>query len=112
MANSISDTEYRLDFVVLSDLNGTTINCIDTIIGVSLSTTTLQLTSELETIYCLKLGKLEKCFPLQGERAHSLYFWSFQKQNREEVGQNNNNRPINLLMVVTFSTYILQVHNT
>ena len=27
---------------------------------------------------------LEKWFPLQGERAHSLYFWSFQKQNREE----------------------------
>ena len=30
----------------------------------------------------------EKGFPLQGERAHSLYFWSFQKQkqNREEGG--------------------------
>ena len=27
---------------------------------------------------------LEKWFPLQGERAHSLYFWSFQKQNRED----------------------------
>ena len=26
---------------------------------------------------------LEKWFPLQGERAHSLYFWSFQKPNRE-----------------------------
>ena len=26
---------------------------------------------------------LVKWFPLQGERAHSLYFWSFQKQNRE-----------------------------
>ena len=32
--------------------------------------------------FCLKLLKLEKWFPLQGERAHSLYFWSFQKQNR------------------------------
>ena len=29
---------------------------------------------------------LEKWFPLQGERTHSLYFWSFQKQNREEGG--------------------------
>ena len=27
---------------------------------------------------------LEKWFPLQGERGHSSYFWSFQKQNREE----------------------------
>ena len=27
--------------------------------------------------------ELEKWFPLQGERAHSLYFWSFQKQIRE-----------------------------
>ena len=27
-----------------------------------------------------------KWFPLQGERTHSLYFWSFQKQNREEGG--------------------------
>ena len=24
--------------------------------------------------------------PIQGERALSLYFWSFQKQNREEGG--------------------------
>ena len=30
------------------------------------------------------LIKLEKWFPLQGERGHSSYFWSFQKQNREE----------------------------
>ena len=28
---------------------------------------------------------LEKWFPLQGERVHSLYFWSFQEQNREGV---------------------------
>ena len=27
---------------------------------------------------------LEKWFPLQGERGHSSYFRSFQKQNREE----------------------------
>ena len=27
-----------------------------------------------------------KMVPLQGERAHSLYYWSFQKQNREEGG--------------------------
>ena len=27
---------------------------------------------------------LEKWFPLHGERAHLYYFWSFQKQNREE----------------------------
>ena len=47
---------------------------------------------------------LKKWFPLQGERAQSLYFWSFQKQNREEGGQNNNNRPINLLKVLTFPT--------
>ena len=34
------------------------------------------------------LMQLEKWFPLQGKRAHSLYFWSFQKQkqNREEGG--------------------------
>ena len=44
---------------------------------------------------------LEKWFPLQGERAHSLYCWSFQKQNREVGGQDNNNRPIK---VITFST--------
>ena len=30
--------------------------------------------------------KLEKWFPLLGEQALSLYFWSFQKQNREEEG--------------------------
>ena len=29
---------------------------------------------------------LEKWFPLQGERPRSLYFWSFQQQNREEGG--------------------------
>ena len=28
-------------------------------------------------------AKLEKWFPLQDELAHSLYFWNFQKQNRE-----------------------------
>ena len=36
--------------------------------------------------------KLEKWFPLQGERTHSLYFLSFQDQNREVCGQNNNNK--------------------
>ena len=36
--------------------------------------------------------------PIQGERAHFLYFWSF--QNSEVGGQNNNN----LLKVITFST--------
>ena len=46
---------------------------------------------------------LEKWFPLQGERGHSSYFWSFQKHNRER-GQNKNNRPINLPKVITFST--------
>ena len=34
--------------------------------------------------YSRKYGILEKWFPLQGERGHSSYFWSFQKQNREE----------------------------
>ena len=43
---------------------------------------------------------LEKMVPLQGKRALSLYFWSFQKHNREEGGHNKNNRPIN----ITFST--------
>ena len=47
---------------------------------------------------------LEKWFPLQGERGHFSYFWSFQKQNREEEGQNKNNRLINLPKVITFST--------
>ena len=47
---------------------------------------------------------LEKWFPLQGERAHSLNLLSFQDQNREVGGQNINNRPINLLKVITFST--------
>ena len=28
--------------------------------------------------------KLEKWFPLQGERGHSSYFMCFQEQNREE----------------------------
>ena len=46
---------------------------------------------------------LEKWFPLQGERGHSSYFWSFQKHNTEEGGQNKNNRPINLAKVITFS---------
>ena len=45
---------------------------------------------------------LEKWFTLQGKRAHSLYFLSFQDQNREVGGQNN--RPINFLKVITFST--------
>ena len=40
-----------------------------------------------------------------GERAHSLYFWSFQNQISEVGGQNNNNRPINLLKVISLSTY-------
>ena len=30
------------------------------------------------------LTKLEKWFPLQGERGHSSYCRSFKKQNREE----------------------------
>ena len=47
---------------------------------------------------------LEKWFPLQGERGNSSYFWSFQKHNREEGGQNENNRSINLPKVITFST--------
>ena len=47
---------------------------------------------------------LEKMVPLQGKRALSLYFWSFQKHNREEGGHNKNNRPINLPNVITFST--------
>ena len=55
-------------------------------------------------LVCIYDVLLEKWFPLQGERAHSLYFWSFQKQNREVGGQNNNNRPINLPKVITFST--------
>ena len=46
---------------------------------------------------------LEKWFPLLGERAHSLYFWSLKKNNKIER-QNNNNRPINLPNVITFST--------
>ena len=31
----------------------------------------------------IMIYKLEKWYPLLGERVHSLYFWSFQKQNRE-----------------------------
>ena len=31
-----------------------------------------------------KYIKLEKWFPLQGERGHSSYFRCFQKQNRDE----------------------------
>ena len=31
------------------------------------------------SLLCPKLYLLEKWFPLQGERAHSLYFWSFSK---------------------------------
>ena len=50
------------------------------------------------------LAQLEKWFPLLGERVHTLYFWSFQKQNREEVGQNKNKRPINLPKVIRFCT--------
>ena len=29
-------------------------------------------------------AKLEKWFPLQGERAHSLYFWSFQQKKKKK----------------------------
>ena len=29
---------------------------------------------------------LLKWYPLQDERAYSMYFWSFQKENREERG--------------------------
>ena len=47
---------------------------------------------------------LEKWFPLQGERGHSSYFRSFQKQNREEEETERKKQPINLPMVITFST--------
>ena len=51
---------------------------------------------------------LEQKVPLQDERAHSLYFWSFHKKLRGGGGggggQNKNNRPINLPKVITFST--------
>ena len=52
--------------------------------------------------------KLEKWFPLQGERAHFLYFWSFPSKNNREEGRQNN-RPINLSKVITFSK--VQVHH-
>ena len=54
-----------------------------------------------------------KKVPITGERAHSLYFWSFKMRHREEGkgggggggrGQNQNNRPINLPKVLTFFT--------
>ena len=45
---------------------------------------------------------LEKRIPLQGERAHSLYF--LKNKIERKGGQNKNNRPINLPMVITFST--------
>ena len=53
-----------------------------------------------------------KWFPLQGKRAHSLYFFvctlrilSFKKQNRQ-----NNNRPFNLPKVI-YILHKLQVHH-
>ena len=39
-------------------------------------------------------GGLEKWFPLQGERLHSLYFWNFQKQNREGGENKTTNQSI------------------
>ena len=53
-ATYISNNESRLDFVVLSDLNGTTINCFNVITGVNLSSASLQLHGKMETIYMLK----------------------------------------------------------
>ena len=58
------------------------------------------------------LHVLEKWFPLQGERGHSSYFWSFQKHNREEGGRNKNNRLINLPKVITFSTDYIYKYTT
>ena len=56
--------------------------------------------------------KYEKWFPLQGRRASSFLVlfvctfrgWSFQKHNRKaRERQDNNNRPIKLPKVITFS---------
>ena len=45
---------------------------------------------------------LEKWFPLQGERVHALYFWSFKKQNRKVGG--GGDRTINLPKVISPQT--------
>ena len=57
-----------------------------------------------EHIHATSVGITRKMVPITGRASYSLYFWSFQYQNREEGGQNNDNRPINLLKVITFST--------
>ena len=47
---------------------------------------------------------LEKWFPLQGERGHSSYFWSFQKQNREEGMTEQNEQAYKFTQGYNFST--------
>ena len=47
---------------------------------------------------------LKKMVPITGRARSFLLFLDFQKHDREEGGQNKNNRPINLLKVITFST--------
>ena len=48
--------------------------------------------------------QLEKWFPLQGKRAHSLYFWSFQKQNREEGEEEQKQQTYHFTKVITSIT--------
>ena len=45
-----------------------------------------------------------KMVPITGRARSFLLFLDFTKQNRDEGGQNKNNRPINLPKVITFST--------
>ena len=49
-------------------------------------------------------GTTRNMVPIIGRAKSFLLFLSFQKHNREEGGQNKNNRPINLPKVITFST--------
>ena len=45
-----------------------------------------------------------KMVPITGRASSFLVFLEFQKHNREEGGQNNNNRTTNFPKVITFST--------
>ena len=50
-------------------------------------TAKVHLKNNLQYVECVFYDyKLEKWFPLQGERGHSFYFWSFQKHNSGLTG--------------------------
>ena len=77
---------------------------------ISIEHTSVGLTSLAQLIESLGTRLLGKWFPLQGERVHSLYFWSFQKQNREG-GQNKKKQTYQFTQGYTV-TFIIHNINT